>query len=112
MVSTSGPTVYRWRDVEGQVGKVSFVLYQIAFFAGQIFGVAIGQGVSAWAGSVTGFAIYIVFTAAALVLAKTPDIRAPWIFGSNPFLAKFFYLAFYSVRIRSTLLTSTLHTTP
>ena len=92
-------TVYRWRDVEGQVGKVSFILYQIAFFAGQILGVAIGQGVSAWAGAVTGFAIYVVFTVAAMLLAKTPDIRAPWIFGSNPFLAKFFYLAFYSVRI-------------
>jgi solute carrier family 6 GABA transporter-like protein 1 len=91
-------TVYRWRDVEGQVGKTSFILYQIAFFGGQIIGVAIGQGIGAWAGAVTGFAIYIVFTVAAMVLAKTPDARAPWIFGSNAYLAKFFYLAFYSVR--------------
>lgn len=90
-------TVYRWRDVEGQVGKVSFILYQIAFFAGQILGCAIGQGVSAWAGAVTGFAIFFVFTALALALAKTPDIRAPWKFGSNVFLSKVFYLVFYSV---------------
>ena len=48
-------------------------------------------------GAITGFVIYIVFTAAALVLAKTPDVRAPWIFGSSAFLAKVFYLAFYSV---------------
>ena len=89
--------MYRWRDVEGQVGKVSFILYQVAFFAGQIFGVAIAQGVSAWSGAVTGFAFYIVFTVAAIVLAKTPDVRAPWIFGSNAFMAKVFYLAFYSV---------------
>jgi hypothetical protein len=33
------------------------------------------------------------------VLAKTPDIRAPWIFGRSTFLDKFFYLALYSVRI-------------
>lgn len=90
-------TVYRWRDVEGQVGRISFILYQIAFFAGQIFGVGVAQGVSAWSGAVTGFAIYIVFTVAAIVLAKTPDVRAPWIFGSNAFMAKVFYLAFYSV---------------
>jgi len=90
-------TVYRWRDVEGQVGKISFILYQIAFFAGQIFGVGVAQGVSAWSGAVTGFAIYIVFTVAAIVLAKTPDVRAPWIFGSNAIMAKIFYLAFYSV---------------
>jgi solute carrier family 6 GABA transporter-like protein 1 len=98
-------TVYRWRDVEGQVGKISFILYQIAFFGGQILGVAIAQGVSAWAGAVTGFAIYLVFTAAALVLSKTPDIRAPWIFGSNAFMAKVFYLAFYSVSHCPCLLT-------
>ena len=90
-------TVYRWKDVEGQVGRISFILYQIAFFAGQIFGVAIAQGVSAPAGAITGFVIYIVFTAAALVVAKAPDVRAPWIFGSNAFMAKLFYLAFYSV---------------
>ena len=96
-------TVYRWRDVEGQVGRVSFICYQIAFFAGQILGCAIGQGVSAWAGAVTGFAIYIAFTAAALVLAKKPDARAPWIFGSNTFMAKVFYLAFYSVSSPKTL---------
>jgi solute carrier family 6 GABA transporter-like protein 1 len=53
--------------------------------------------VSAPAGAITGFVIYIVFTAAALVVAKAPDVRAPWIFGSNAFMAKLFYLAFYSV---------------
>jgi solute carrier family 6 GABA transporter-like protein 1 len=98
-------TVYRWKDVEGQVGRISFILYQIAFFAGQIFGVAIAQGVSAPAGAITGFVIYIVFTTAALVLAKTPDVRAPWIFGSNAFMSKIFYLAFYSVCCPSFLLT-------
>lgn len=90
-------TVYRWRDVEGQIGKVAFILYQIAFFGGQILGVAIAQGVNAWAGAITGFAIYFLCTGAALVLAKNPDTRAPWIFGSNIFMAKFFFMAFYSV---------------
>lgn len=95
-------TVYRWRDVEGQVGKVAFILYQIAFFGGQILGCAIAQGVNAWAGAITGFAIYFIFTGAALVMSKTPDARAPWIFGSNALLSKIFYLAFYSVSSSST----------
>lgn len=93
-------TVYRWHDVAGQVGLIPFILYQIAYFGGQVLGVAVAQAVSAWAGAVTGFGIYIVFSVAAVVMAKTPDVR-PHYWGSRAVTAKIWYLGFYSVRIRT-----------
>lgn len=88
-------TVYRWHDVAGQVGLIPFILYQIAYFGGQVLGVAVAQAVSAWAGAVTGFGIYIVFSVAAVVMAKTPDVR-PHYWGSRAVTAKIWYLGFYS----------------
>ncbi|KAH7353238.1 hypothetical protein B0T11DRAFT_116102 [Plectosphaerella cucumerina] len=88
-------TVYRMKDVTGQVGKIAFWLYQFAFFGGQIIGVAVAHGVTAGAGAGVGFGVYFAFTIAALIIGKTPDVT-PHYFGSNAYTAKLWYLAFYS----------------
>lgn len=93
-------TVYRWKDVEGQVGRTAFALYQFAYFGGTILGVTVAQAVGAFQGAVVGFAIYFVFTGLALVFGKVPDVR-PHHWGNNAYSAKLWYLAFYSVRDRT-----------
>lgn len=90
-------TVYRWKDVVGQVGMKSFILYNSGYFLAMLFGNVLAQAVSAPAGAGMGFGLYIVFTIAALVLAKTPDTAAHGFMRKNKWTSKFWFLAFYSV---------------
>lgn len=90
-------TVYRWRDVVEQVGLPSFVSYNFAYFGSQILGVIIAHTVGDWKGAVVAFGIYIVFTIVSVVIAKTPDSKAPSFWGNNAFLEKFWFNALYSV---------------
>lgn len=91
-------TVYRWRDIVEQVGMPSFVCYNIAYFGAQILGVTIAHTVGDWKGAVVGFGVYIIFTVSAVMVAKTPDSKAPRFWGKNAFLEKFWFNAMYSVR--------------
>lgn len=92
----SSTTAYRWREVQGEVGRASFLLANGGYFLGQILGVAVAQSVGPEAGAGLGFGLYIVGTVAAVLVAKTPDGDVPSIFGKNPFLKRFYYVAFYS----------------
>ncbi|KAJ2899397.1 hypothetical protein MKZ38_003069 [Zalerion maritima] len=88
--------LYRHKDVWAEVGKVPWMVYNFAHAGGQIIGVGIGHGVDPRIGAGVGFGIYIVFTIVSLFLAKTPATKAPSFWGKNAFLAKFWWLAFYS----------------
>ncbi|KAI7544223.1 SNF-domain-containing protein [Hortaea werneckii] len=89
-------TVYRYTDILGQTGKPAYFLWNAGYFGGQILGVAVGHGVSAPAGAGAGFGCFVVFTGAALLVAKTPDAEAPGLFNKNAFFKRFWFLAFYS----------------
>ena len=90
-------TVYRYNDVVGEVGRPAFWLWQVGYFCGQIVGVGVGHAVSPAAGAGAGFGIFVAFTGAAVVLARTPVAEAPRWFGKNPILSKLYYLGLYSV---------------
>jgi solute carrier family 6 (neurotransmitter transporter, GABA) member 1 len=103
----SATTVYRWADVVSQVGTPAFYVYNLGFFGAQVVGISIAHGISnPGAGAGAGFGFYIVCSIAAVVIAKTPTIRAARFWGSNVFLGKFWYLAFYSVSPRKPLTNS------
>lgn len=95
---TSATTVYRWRDIVDQTGILSFSLYNFGFFGGQFFGIVLAHGInSPGAGAGAGIGLYVAFTIAAIILARSPDARAPSFWNSNFILRKFWFLAFYSV---------------
>lgn len=94
----SATTVYRWTDVTGQTGPIAFYLYNFGYFGGQIIGVSVAHGAEdPRIGAGAGFGVYIVCTVSSLFLSKTPDAKAPSIWGKNLFLSRFYYLALYSV---------------
>ncbi|TXT09155.1 hypothetical protein VHUM_02629 [Vanrija humicola] len=89
-------TVYRWSDVTEQVGTLSFVIYNVGFFGGQIFGVSLAHGLNnPGAGCAAGFGWFAVCAITATVVARTPNSAAPrpW---NRPYIERFWYLAFYS----------------
>lgn len=90
-------SLYRWRDVFSQVGRPAYWVFNFGYFGGMILGVAVGQAVSAPAGAGVGFGIFIVCTAASVLIAKTPDAPAARFFNKNAITRKIWYLAFYSV---------------
>jgi solute carrier family 6 GABA transporter-like protein 1 len=90
-------TVYRWSDVKDQVGLSSFVSYNFAYYGAQIIGIIIAHTVGDWQGAVVAFSIYVGFSIISLLVAKTPDSKAPGFWGRNDFLEKFWFNAFYSV---------------
>ncbi|KAI9371047.1 hypothetical protein BJX61DRAFT_512789 [Aspergillus egyptiacus] len=94
---TSATTVYRWDDVVAQTGLPAFITYNVAYFGGQIAGVSAAHGTEdPRIGAGVGFGVYIVFSIAAILIAKTPILPAPSVWGRSPFLSRFWYLAAYS----------------
>jgi solute carrier family 6 (neurotransmitter transporter, GABA) member 1 len=91
-------SIYRYTDLFEELGKPAYLLYNAGYFLAQILGVAVGHAVMPAAGAGVGFGIYIFATIAAVVIAKAPVAKAPRFWGKNPVLAKFWFLAFYSVR--------------
>ncbi|EAU35443.1 conserved hypothetical protein [Aspergillus terreus NIH2624] len=89
-------TMYRCTDVLGQVGTPSFIVYNAGYFGGTIFGIAVGHAVSPEAGAGVGFGLYVAGTIVAILLARTPDSSAPRFWGSNVWMNRFWWLAFYS----------------
>ncbi|RJE22810.1 transporter [Aspergillus sclerotialis] len=90
-------TVYRWNDVVSQTGMPAFLLYNAGYFGGQIVGVSVAHGLEfPPAGAGAGFGVYILCTVIAIFISSTPEVKAPNLWGSHPFLNRFWYLAFYS----------------
>lgn len=91
-------TVYRWTDVTEQVGLPAFVVYNVGFIGGQIFGIALAHGTgNPGAGAGAGIGFWLVCSIVASIIARSPSSPAPkqW---SRPYFDRFWYLAFYSVR--------------
>ncbi|GMK53621.1 hypothetical protein CspeluHIS016_0102070 [Cutaneotrichosporon spelunceum] len=89
-------TVYRWTDVRDQVGLPAFAVYNIGFFGGQVFGIALAHGIgNAGAGAGAGIGFWVVMSVIATAIAQKPSSPAPrkW---NRPFLDRFWYLAFYT----------------
>lgn len=95
-------SVYRYTDIIEELGKPSYWLYNLGYFSGQIVGVGVGHAVNPGAGAGVGFGLWVAFTIAAVMMAKTPNAKAPRFWNKNTMLAKFWFLAFYSVRLFST----------
>lgn len=96
----SASTVYRWKDVVGQVGMPAFVAYNFGYFMGQIIGLAVAHGAGApKVGAGVGFGIYILCSVLSVLLARTPEVEPLSFWKRNIVLARFWYLAFYSVSI-------------
>jgi solute carrier family 6 (neurotransmitter transporter, GABA) member 1 len=94
----SATTVYRWSDVVEQIGLPAFCVYQFGYFAAQVFGICLAHGLgNPGAGAGAGIGFYVVVTIIATVMAKTPTVRAAKFWSANAFLARFWFLAFYSV---------------
>lgn len=93
----SSTSLYRWRDVAGQVGPLALFAYLVGYFGAMVLGVGTGIATSGGVGAGVGFGIYFGLTAVALVFGRTPDVPAPWLFGGNIYLQRFYYVAFYSV---------------
>jgi solute carrier family 6 GABA transporter-like protein 1 len=94
---SSATTVYRWRDIVDQTGLPAFIVYNIGFFGGQIFGISLAHGISQpGAGAGAGIGFYVLMAIVAVIVARSPDARAPSFWNANPFIRKFWFLAFYS----------------
>ena len=95
----SATTIYRWSDVTDQVGSMPFYIYNAGYLGAQIVGIAVAHGSGhPGIGAGVGFGLFIVGLIVAVAMSKTPTIHAAGPFGKNKFLAKLWYLAFYSVR--------------
>ncbi|CZT45072.1 related to sodium-and chloride-dependent GABA transporter 1 [Rhynchosporium secalis] len=92
----SSTTIYRMKDVVGQVDRPAFAIYNIGFLGAMVFGVAVAHAVSPGAGAGLGFGLFIAGTVLALWLAKTPNTEVPKFWKRNVALTRFYYLAFYS----------------
>lgn len=94
----SATVVYRWTDVVSQVGRPAFLIYNFGYFGGQIAGVAVAHGTGIpWTGATAGFGLYFLCAFLSVALARLPDSEAPSFWNKNAILAKFWYLALYSV---------------
>ncbi|KID93593.1 Sodium:neurotransmitter symporter, partial [Metarhizium majus ARSEF 297] len=89
-------TVYRWRDVVGQVGLPAFIGFNSGFFGGMILGVIIAQAVSPASGAGVGFGFFTVCTIASVIISKSPEERTPKFWRKNVFTRRLWYLGFYS----------------
>lgn len=94
----SSTTVYRWKDVVGQVGRPAFIVYNAGYFGGMILGVVLAHTVSPPAGAGVGFGLFVAGLVISTVIAKTPDAETPNLFKSSVYLRRIYYTAFYSVR--------------
>lgn len=92
----SSTILYRHKDVIGQVGNPAYLIHNVGFVLAQAIGLAVAHTVSPGAGAGVGFGIYIACVITSLVIAKTPDSRAPAFWGNNVWLSKFWWLGAYS----------------
>jgi solute carrier family 6 GABA transporter-like protein 1 len=97
---SSATTVYRWRDIVEQTGLPAFIVYNIGFFGGQVFGISLAHGIeNPGAGAGAGIGFWAIMSIVAVLIARSPDAKAPRFWNRNTFIRKFWFLAFYSVSI-------------
>lgn len=75
-------SVYRCKDVIGQVGKVPFIIYNTGYILGMVLGVALAHAVSPGAGAGVGFGLFFAGCIASVLMSKTPD-STPLGFGAR-----------------------------
>ncbi|PPJ56543.1 hypothetical protein CBER1_03909 [Cercospora berteroae] len=88
--------IYRSQDVIGQVGLLSFVIHQIGFLGGHFLGLIIAHMVSIPGGAGAGFGFFFLMVILSSLIGKIPDSKPPGFWGRNAFLARLWWLAFYS----------------
>ena len=115
----SATTFYRWHDVAGQTGLASFLIYNLGYFGGQVFGVSLAHGKgNPGAGVGAGIGFYMGCSIVASIIAKPSTSPVPnlltgrlwdtrlgrgiaaWFKDSGLIkrrLTSFWFLAFYSV---------------
>ncbi|CAI4210783.1 unnamed protein product [Parascedosporium putredinis] len=95
----SSTTVYRWKDVVGQVGRPAFIVYNAGYFGGMVLGVVLAHTVSP----------LLVLESALDFCRRTryfhrhrqdPDAETPNLFKRNVYLRRIYYTAFYSPLLR------------
>lgn len=94
--------IYRYKDVVGLLGWLSYGVYTAAYLLALILGVAVGHSVHPGAGAGVGFGIFFVGLGAAVLLAKRPQhtgMYPPHFWRKSVLLEKLYYLAFYQVSI-------------
>lgn len=97
----SATSVYRWSDVVSQTGMPAFVLYNVGYLGAQVVGISIAHGLgNPAAGAGAGFGFYIVLSIIASLISNKPDVKAPSFWNKNSYMARFWYLAFYSVSFK------------
>ncbi|KAI0539906.1 sodium-dependent noradrenaline transporter [Xylaria digitata] len=93
----SATSVYRWSDVVSQTGVPAFAAYNVGYLGAQVIGVSVAHGLgNPGAGAGAGFGFYIIGSLVATLISKRPDVKAPSFWDKNSYLARFWYLAFYS----------------
>lgn len=101
---SSATTVYRWADIADQTGLSAFILYNVGFFGGQIFGISLAHGINnPGAGAGAGLGFYVSCAVVAALIARNPEAPAPRFWNRNKWARKFWFLAFYSVSTTSFL---------
>ncbi|GKT43577.1 sodium-dependent serotonin transporter [Colletotrichum spaethianum] len=89
-------SVYRCKDVIGQVGKPAFIVFNTCYILAMVLGVAVAHSVQAGAGAGVGLGLFFAGSIVSVLIAKTPDSIPPRFWSRNAFLSRFWYLAFYS----------------
>ncbi|KFA63378.1 hypothetical protein S40285_01814 [Stachybotrys chlorohalonatus IBT 40285] len=90
-------TLYRVKDVVGQVGLVAVLVYNGGFVVAQVAGIGLAHGYSPEAGAGLGFGLFVLGLVGSLALAKTPaDGVMPAFWQKSALYRRFYYLVFYS----------------
>ncbi|KAI7554549.1 SNF-domain-containing protein [Hortaea werneckii] len=88
-------SLYRTKDVIGQVGLPAFLTYNAGYAGGMILGPAVAHAVIPAAGAGVGFGIYILGVVLTLMLAKDPDSIPPKFWKNNKPLRTLWWVAIY-----------------
>ncbi|KAH7271703.1 hypothetical protein B0J15DRAFT_509759 [Fusarium solani] len=92
----SATTLYRFKDVIGQVGVAGYSVYSIGYILSMLLGVIVGQAEGPKVGAGVGFGVFVLTNVVAIAVSKTPDSGPPRFWGKNSVLTKLWWLSFYS----------------
>lgn len=96
-------SVYRYSDIIDQTGTPAFAVYNSGYLGGQLVGIVVAHTTdSPGIGAGVGIGIWVLGSVVAVLMAKMTEVAqagAPKAFRANKYLAKFYYLAFYSVSL-------------
>ncbi|KAJ4230970.1 hypothetical protein NW759_002953 [Fusarium solani] len=94
--AVSATTLYRFKDVIGQVGVAGYSVYSIGYILSMLLGVIVGQAEGPKVGAGVGFGVFVLTNVVAIAVSKMPDSGAPRFWGKNAVLTKLWWLSFYS----------------